>query len=205
MRKQYRKEGEGRVSLAEVPLLSMKVLLVSGTIIGNTASTLLRIAKKKLEVLQEVDEIKIIDLKELSIEFCDGRAIADYNKDTRQLIEDFITYDAYIIATPIFQNSIPGVLKNVFDLIPPTAMKYKPVSILANGGTYQHYLVVENQLKPILDYFRSYVTPNYIYVNPEHLSNQGEIIDEDIQDRFNEMIDVFRNYLMMSKNSQSMK
>ncbi|MDQ0176778.1 NADPH-dependent FMN reductase [Bacillus chungangensis] len=189
----------------KVPLLFMKVLLVSGTIIGNTASALLQIAKKKLEVLQEVDDIKIIDLKELSLEFCDGRAIADYNKDTRQLIEDFIAYDAYIIATPIFQNSIPGVLKNVFDLIPPTAMKYKPVSILANGGTYQHYLVVENQLKPILDYFRSYVTPNYIYVNPEHLSDQGEIIDEDIQDRFNEMIEVFRDYLMMSKNRKLMK
>ena len=177
----------------------MKVLLVSGTIIGKTTMTMLKLTKEHLEKLPEINQIKVIDLKDVSIQFCDGRPADQYNDDTKQLIQDFIDYDAYIIATPIFQNSIPGVLKNVFDLIPPKAMKNKPVSILANGGTYQHYLVIENQLKPILNYFRSFVTPNYIYVNPDHLSEDGSIVDEEIQSRFEEMVDIFYEYLLMAK------
>lgn len=33
------------------------------------------------------------------------------------MIQQFEEADAYIIATPIFQASIPGVLKNAFDFL----------------------------------------------------------------------------------------
>ena len=62
-------------------------------------------------------------------------------------------------------------------------MRYKPVSIVANGGTYQHHLVIENQLKPILDYFRCLVTPNYVYTHKSHFDENNVIIDNDVHDR----------------------
>jgi FMN reductase/FAD reductase [NAD(P)H] len=50
----------------------------------------------------------------------------------------------------------------------------------ANGGTYQHYLMIENQLKPIAGYLRAYVAPSYVYAHTSHFNEQNEIYDEDI-------------------------
>jgi FMN reductase len=77
-------------------------------------------------------------------------------------------------------------------------MRYKPVSILANGGTFQHHLVIENQLKPILDYFRCLVTPNYVYTTSSHFGEGNVIIDEDVHDRLRELARVFVQYAEMS-------
>jgi FMN reductase/FAD reductase [NAD(P)H] len=45
--------------------------------------------------------------------------------------------------------------------------------------------VIENQLKPIAGFFRSYVTPNYVYVHNDHFNENNEIIDETIIERIN--------------------
>ena len=118
----------------------------------------------------------------------------------RSLFEKFEEADGYVIASPIFQGSIPGVLKNVFDMLHPHTMRYKPVSIVANGGTYQHHLVIENQLKPILDYFRCLVTPNYVYTHAGHFDKENQIIDENVHDRLRELARVFVHYAEMSKD-----
>lgn len=76
-----------------------------------------------------------------------------------------------------------GVLKNLFDLIPVTALQQKVVGFVATGGTYQHYLVIENQLKPIAGFFRSYVAPGYVYVHDDHFNEYKEITDPNVLER----------------------
>lgn len=49
-----------------------------------------------------------------------------------------------------FQASIPATLKNVFDLLPVNAFRDKVVSIIVTAGTPKYYMMVEQQLKPIL-------------------------------------------------------
>ncbi|MER2236842.1 MAG: NAD(P)H-dependent oxidoreductase, partial [Psychrobacillus sp.] len=97
-------------------------------------------------------------------------------------------------------GSIPGVLKNTFDFLHPKSMRYKPVSIVANGGTFQHHLVVENQLKPILDYFKCLVTPNYVYTQTSHFDENNKIIDKDVHARLKELARVFVLYADMSNS-----
>jgi len=36
-------------------------------------------------------------------------------------------------------------------------------------------------------------------INPDHLSEDGSIVDEEIQSRFEEMVDIFYEYLLMAK------
>lgn len=79
-------------------------------------------------------------------------------------------------------------------------MRYKPVSIVANGGTQQHHLVVENQLKPILDYFRALVTPNYVYTHASHFDKDNNIIDENVLERLQELVRVFGKYCELSND-----
>lgn len=178
----------------------MKILFVDGTIIGRKTGAVLRTVQDYIEQTGCGYELELLDLSQYDHQFVDGRPAEEYNEDMKQLIKKFEEADGYVVASPIFQGSIPGVLKNTFDLLHPHAMRYKPVSIVANGGTYQHHLVVENQLKPILDYFRCLVTPNYVYTHADHFDQQNSITDEDVHDRLRELARVFVQYAEMSGN-----
>ena len=176
----------------------MKILLIDGTIIGSKTGAILEQVKVYIEQLNSELNLEIMKLADFNHQFVDGRPLGEYNEDMQRIVHKFEEADGYVLATPIFQGSIPGVLKNTFDLLHPRTMRYKPVSIVANGGTFQHHLVIENQLKPILDYFRCLVTPNYVYTTSSHFGEGNVIVDEDVHDRLRELARVFVQYAEMS-------
>jgi FMN reductase len=178
----------------------MKIMLIDGTIIGSKTGAILEQVKIYIEQLNGELKLEILKLTDFDHQFVDGRPLGEYNEDMQRLVRKFEEADGYILATPIFQGSIPGVLKNVFDMLHPRTMRYKPVSIVANGGTYQHHLVIENQLKPILDYFRCLVTPNYVYTHTSQFGEDNVIVDDDVHDRLRELARVFVHYAEMGKN-----
>lgn len=176
--------------------MNMKILLVDGTMFGRKTGAILEQVERYIKDFDASFDLEIMHFSEYKHQIVDGSPL---NEDMKKMIQKFEEADAYIIATPIFQASIPGVLKNAFDFLHPKTMRYKPVSIVANGGTYQHHLVVENQLKPILDYFRALVTPNYVYTHTSHFDANNVIVDEDVHNRLREMARVFVQYCEMSK------
>jgi len=178
----------------------MKILLVDGTIIGTKTGVILDQVKDYIKEVNPDYTLEVIRLSNYEHQFVDGRPFEKYNDDMKLLVSKFDQADGFIIASPIFQGSIPGVLKNTFDFLHPKSMRYKPVSIVANGGTYQHHLVIENQLKPILDYFRCLVTPNYVYTHKSHFDENNVIVDTDVHDRLRELARVFVEYAEMSKS-----
>ncbi|QCR31314.1 NADPH-dependent FMN reductase [Lysinibacillus sp. SGAir0095] len=173
----------------------MKILLVDGTVFGKKTGALLRQIEQYVKEYNSDLDLEILYFADLKHQILDGSPL---NEDMKRMIQKFEEADGYIIATPIYQASIPGVLKNAFDMIDPKAMRYKPVSMVANGGTYQHHLVVENQLRPILDYFRCLVTPNYVYTHASHFDKSDKIIDESIHERLRELAYVFVQYCKLS-------
>lgn len=174
----------------------MKILLVDGTIFGRKTGVLLEQVQQYIAAFNPDLELEILYFSKLQHQILDGSPL---NEDMKMMIQKFEAADAYIFASPIFQASIPGVLKNAFDMIPPKAMRYKPAAIIGNGGTYQHHLVLENQLRPILDYFRCLVTPNYVYTHADHFDKDNNITDEDVHNRLRELARVFVQYCEMTK------
>lgn len=161
----------------------MKLLGIAGTIIG---------VKPRIVVEKVLDEVKknhpeiqveLLDLRDYDVQFCDGRNPSTYNEDTKKVIEIVSSADFYIIGTPIFNSSITGPLKNLFDLIHPRDLRNKVMGFIATGGTYQHYLVIENQLKPIASYFRAFVAPGFVYANNDHFNRQNELVDQEVLQR----------------------
>lgn len=175
----------------------MKILLVDGTIFGRKTGVVLEQVAQYIQQINPELELELLYFSKLKHQILDGSTL---NEDMQLMIQKFEEADAYIFASPIFQASIPGVLKNAFDMIPPKAMRYKPAAIVGNGGTYQHHLVLENQLRPILDYFRCLVTPNYVYTHADHFDKDNNIVDEDVHNRLRELARVFVQYCEMSKS-----
>ena len=167
----------------------MKLLGISGTITGSKTkivveNVLAEVKKKYPEI-----EVELLDMKKYDVQFCDGRNPLEYNEDTNKVINLVSSADFYIIGTPIFQASITGVLKNLIDLIDPQVFRNKVMGFIATGGTHQHYLVVENQLKPIAGYFRAFVAPGFVYAHNDHFNQQNELIDPEVLKRVENLAD----------------
>ena len=158
----------------------MKLLAISGTIVGAKTAIVVDSILEKIRAKDSKVEIEVLDLRDYDMQFSDGRPVEKYNKDTQEIIRKVLEADFYLIGTPVFNGSIPAPLKNIFDLVPPSALRNKVMGFAANGGTYQHYLMVENQLKPIAGYLRAYTTPSYVYAHNSHFNQENEIIDEDL-------------------------
>lgn len=161
----------------------MKLLGISGTIIGSKTAIAVDRVLQEARKHDPAIETELLDLKQYDVQFCDGRDPATYTGDTKTVIDKVNDADFFVIGTPIFQASLAGPLKNLFDLIPVSALYKKVVGFVATGGTYQHYLVVENQLKPIAGFFRSYVAPSYVYLHDSHFNERKEIADPEVIER----------------------
>lgn len=167
----------------------MKLLGISGTITGSKTRVLVQQVLEEIKRNHPGVEVEFLDMKDYDVQFCDGRDPAAYTGDTKKVIDMVSSSDFYIMGTPIFQGSITGVLKNLFDLIPPQVFRNKVMGFVATGGTYQHYLVIENQLKPIAGYFRAFVTPGYVYAHNDHFNKQNELADPEVVERVKQLAD----------------
>lgn len=165
----------------------MKLLGISGTIVGSRTSIAVQSVLDVVRKHHSDISIEMLDMKDYDVQFCDGRDPMTYTGDTKKVIDKVMEADFYVIGTPVFQASIPGVLKNLFDLVPVSALYQKVMGFVANGGTYQHYLMVENQLKPIAGFFRAYVAPSYVYLHDDHFNEKREIVDQDVLERIDRL------------------
>lgn len=161
----------------------MKLLGISGTIVGAKPALLVNAVLDEVKKQDANIEIDLLDLREYNMQFSDGRKIEHYNQDTQDIIKKMLEADFFLIGTPIFNGSIPAPLKNLFDLLPPATFRNKVMGFVAVGGTYQHYLMIENQLKPIAGYLRAYTTPSYVYAHNNHFNKENEISDEELLER----------------------
>lgn len=167
----------------------MKLLGISGTLTGSKTLTAVEKVLERVKEKHSDITVELLDLKNYNVEFCDGRDPMLYEGDTKKIIEIVTSADFYVIGTPIFQGSFTGALKNIFDLVPVPTFRHKVIGFVATGGTFQHYLVIENQLKPIAGYFRSFVAPSYVYAHESHFNKQRQIADKDILKRIDQLAD----------------
>lgn len=167
----------------------MKLIGISATITGTKTSIIVQNVLDKVKVKYPDVEVEYLDLKNVELQFCDGRDPNTYTGDTKNVIDQLASGDVFLIGTPIFRASMTGALKNLFDLVPDSVFRNKVMGFVANGGTYQHYLVIENQVKPVAGYFRSFVTPSYVYVQNEHFNRENQIIDMGVIKRLENLAD----------------
>ena len=110
------------------------------------------------------------------------------NTDFELLLNKAIDADAIIFGTPVFQASIPATLKNIFDLLPQSAFRDKVVSILVTAGSSKHYLIAEQQLKPILAYMKAQIVQTYVFIEEESFYRK-EITNDDVLFRIDRLVE----------------
>lgn len=160
----------------------MKIVIISGSNVGTKT----KIATGKMKQLMEKQnpdaKVTLLDLADYEMVFSDGRNYFEYEGDTKYVAETIMGADAIVIGTPIFQASIPATLKNVFDLLPVNAFLDKVISIIVTAGTAKHYLIAEQQLKPILSYMKAHIVPTYVFIEETDFLRE-KIVNDDVHFR----------------------
>lgn len=166
----------------------MDIVLINGSIVGSNTKIALDHTQQLLNEKYEDHTITLVDLADYNLPFSDGRNYFEYDEETARVLSKIMKADALVIGTPVFQASIPGTLKNLFDLLPVDALRDKTVSIIVTAGTPKHYLMVEQQLKPILSYMKANIVPTYVFIEEQDIMRE-EIVNDDIQFRLERLIE----------------
>nr|WP_144921791.1 NADPH-dependent FMN reductase [Paenibacillus bovis] len=166
----------------------MKVVGLSGSRVGSKTRTALNYVLQEFKENYPDIEMEIIDLADYEVQFSDGRNYLEYEGDTKYVTQAIMEADAIIIGTPVFQASIPATLKNIFDLLPINAFRDKVVSMLVTAGSSKHYLIVEQQLKPILSYMKAQIVQTYVFIEEKDFYRK-EIINDDVLFRIQRLVE----------------
>ena len=166
----------------------MKIVGLSGSKVGSKTRTAMNYTVKALSENYPEAEVTLIDLAEYEVQFSDGRNYKEYEGDTKYIAQTIMEADAIIIGTPVFQASIPATLKNIFDLLPVNAFRDKVVSMLVTAGTPKHYLIAEQQFKPILAYMKAQIVQTYVFIEEKDF-HRKEIVNDDVLFRIDRLVE----------------
>lgn len=166
----------------------MKIVGLSGSRIGSKTRTAMDYTLSSITKKYPDVEVILIDLAEYDIPFSDGRNYLEYEGDTGYVTKTIMEADAIIIGTPIFQASIPATLKNIFDLLPVSAFRDKAVSMFVTAGSSKHYLIAEQQLKPILSYMKAQIVQSYVFIEEKDF-HRKEIVNDDVLFRIERLVE----------------
>ncbi|WP_421385175.1 NADPH-dependent FMN reductase [Bacillus salacetis] len=165
----------------------MKLVGISGALAGSKTAIAV---EKTLKVAKNQDanlETELIDLRDYDVEMVKGYPLEKYNEDTQKVVKKILSADMLVIGTPIYQASISGVLKNLFDHIPQEAFDGKVVGMVATAGSEKHYLVPEYHLKPIISFLKGILPSRSVYVHNSCFDETNKITHEDVLNRITKM------------------
>jgi chromate reductase len=146
----------------------MRVLAFAGSYRGGSLNR--RLLAAAVESLRARAEIDLLDLRELAMPIYDGdlEARDGLPEGARRLRERIAAADALLIATPEYNNSIPGGLKNAVDWAsrpPDQPFRGKPVLLLsASPGQFGGVRAVL-ALRQVLTALMAIVIPNTVSVS----------------------------------------
>jgi FMN reductase len=96
--------------------------------------------------------------------------------------------DLIVIASPVYKASYTGLLKHFFDLLDPKRLTGKVAILAATGGSDQHALVLDYQLRTLASFFGIFTVPTGIYAKDTEFVNY-ELSSDVIRQRIDAAVD----------------
>lgn len=90
------------------------------------------------------------------------------------LYAQLLAADIVVVGTPVYKASYTGLLKHFFDLVDPRDFRNKLVVLAATGGSDQHALVIEHQLRPLFGFFGALTVPTGVYLKDSDFAKRED-------------------------------
>lgn len=161
----------------------MKLIVVIGsTRPGRLTERLAKWVAKEAARLPDI-QVDLVDLRDYPMPFFDEPKSPRYNPDRKpnvvvqKWMDKMAEGEAYIIVTPEYNHSIPGVLKNSLDYITVEFNK-KPATVVSHGAVGGTRATMH--LKEILSESGAAIIPRQVAIPQasEKLNEEGELSEE---------------------------
>jgi FMN reductase len=119
-------------------------------------------------VVQQIAErdarVGRVSLHDAELGVAGTRRPEEQDEPTQEAVRAVLAAHAVLIGSPVYRASLPGVLKNLLDLLPVEALRGKPVGLVVVGATHHHFLGVDRHLRDILSWFGALALPVSVYL-----------------------------------------
>lgn len=161
----------------------VKIVGIAGSLRPNSYSwQALQLAAQRVETLGA--EVELLDLRTLTLPFCNGGDDYDGYPDVERLQETVKAADGLILATPEYHGSVSGVLKNALDL-----MSFEHLAGKVTGGISvlggQPNSNALNDLRTIMRWVHAWVIPEQVAIGQawKAFGPDGKLLDEKLSQR----------------------
>jgi len=130
-------------------------------------------------------EVEILDLKEMTLPFCDGGSEYPQYPDVEILQAKVKAADGLILATPEYHGSVSGVLKNALDLMSFDHLSDKVTGLISVLGGQSNSNAL-NDLRIIVRWVHGIVIPEQIAIGQawQAFDPDGDLKDTKLAERF---------------------
>lgn len=151
---------------------SLELVVISGGT-GDPSSTRLLAGRLAEQTVAEAGasglrvRSSLIELRPLATDIAQA-IVAGFPSDRlREVIETVARADGLIVATPVYQAGVSGLVKSFIDLLDADLLIATPVLLAATAGSARHALVVDGELRSLFAYLRAASTPTGVFAAPE--------------------------------------
>ena len=171
----------------------MKVLAISGSLRRDSYNTkLLRAAE---ELLPGVVEMELWDGLKAVPPYDEEDDVQPAPPAVAALREAIAEADAILIATPEYNSSVPGQLKNALDWVSrplaTSALRNKPVAVVGASTGAFGAVWAQGELRKVLGAIGARVVDADVAVGhaPEKFDEDGDLVDEATLEQLGEVLD----------------
>ncbi len=132
-------------------------------------------------------EVQVLDLKEMTLPFCDGGSdYLDY-PDAAFLKTTVKAADALILSTPEYHGSVSGVIKNALDLMGFEELSGKVTGFISVLGGQPNSNAL-NEMRVIMRWVHAWSIPEQIAIGQawNAFDSEGQLKDKKLSQRFDE-------------------
>jgi FMN reductase len=132
-------------------------------------------------------EVEILDLRDMSLPFCNGGDEYPDYPDVEKLQKAVREADGLILVTPEYHGSVSGVLKNALDLMGFEELSDKVTGLISVLGGQSNSNAL-NDLRVILRWTHTWCILDQIAIAQawKVFSPEGKLLDEKLSQRFDQ-------------------
>jgi chromate reductase, NAD(P)H dehydrogenase (quinone) len=169
-----------------------KILGISGSLRRGSYNT--RLLEAAAELLPEGVELEFFDGVKVMPHYDEDDDVEPAPDPVARLRETIAGADAVFIATPEYNASVPGPLKNALDWasrpLMTNSMRFKPVAVAGASTGAFGAVWAQAELRKVLAAMGARVVEAEVAVGhaPTRFDEQGRLVDEDILEQLAELL-----------------
>lgn len=170
-----------------------KIVLIQGSLNKNSKTAIVLNEVNRLLREERKIQTEIIDLRDIELEWCDGRPSAQYNDDLQRCRKIMNEADGFIIGMPVYSYSVSGPLKNFLDIV-IGAMDSKVAGVVCQSGGIRSFLASADLMK-ILSFEADVISVQPVVHTYVDDFVEGKLANPGTSEVINQMIDGVLRYL----------